>query len=312
MNRAQKTVHKLRSKYKQYFVTAVKLCILIELAFTILFPLFIQLTSTFMSDKDLIDNTVEFFARRPTLDNYRTVIEYMKYSQALINSFCLSLLVAVLTTAVSSFAGYGFAKFNFKGKNLLFAIVVLSIIIPPQTIMLSLYTKFRFFDVFGIMQLLSGKTLRLMDSYIPSALLSATGFGFRGGLFIFLMRQFYRGIPRELMEAAYVDGANVYTTFFRIVFPQGRSLMITVFLLSFSWTWTDTFYANIFFSSTSIVAKIIAKVSSIPSLSIGAGTLSSGVLMNTATILVLVPLLLVFIFGQRFMIEGIENSGIVG
>ena len=154
------------------------------------------------------------------------------------------MLVAIATTLCAAFVGYGLARFRFKGRFLLLFVVLLSIIIPPQIIMMPLFTHFRCFEVYGVIELLTGKTVSMMNTYWPSFLLSITGFGFRSGLFILLMWQFYRGIPHELMEAAYVDGAGVYKTYFHIVFPLGRSLRITIFLLALSWSWTDTFYAN--------------------------------------------------------------------
>lgn len=219
-------------------------------------------------------------------------------------------MAGALTALTAAFAGYGFAKFRFRGKTLVFFLVILSIVVPPQTIMMSLYSKFRYFDVFGLFQATAGVSGNLTDTFLPTALLSATGFGFRGGLFIFLMRQFYLGIPKELMEAAYVDGANVYRSYFSIVFPLGRSLMITVFLLSFSWTWTDTFYANIFMQGTNLVSQLVSRVTTMDA--DVAHIITNGVNLNAATMLTLLPLLVIFIVGQKFMVEGIERSGLVG
>lgn len=177
----------------------------------------------------------------------------------------------------AALCGYGFAKFQFKGKILMFGVVILSIVIPPQTVMLSLFSKFRYFDIFGLLRIITGDTIVLTGSFLPAAILAVTGFGFRGGLFIFLMRQFYSGLPKELLEAAYVDGASVYRTYFSIIFPLGKTLMVTVFLLSFSWMWTDTFYANILYSDINIVSRIIAQSqSTIGSAGVVAGTLVSG------------------------------------
>ena len=314
MTTAKRALHRVRARYMSYLVTIFKVLLLVELSFTILYPLFSQLATTFMTQSDLVDKTVEFFAKEPTLDNYRYLAEYTDYWVALRNSVILCVTVGLLTTLCAALCGYGFSKFSFKGRTLMFGIVLLSIIVPPQTILLSLYTKFRYFDIFGILRLCGVKSLPNLTNggFLPVALLSVTGFGFRGGLFIFLMRQFYNGIPKELMEAAYVDGANVYRTYFSVIFPQGRTLMVTVFLLSFSWMWTDTFYANVLYSGYDIVARIVSSARYMSALGATQGTLTSGMYINTATMMLLAPLLLVFIFGQKLMVEGIENSGIVG
>lgn len=314
MTIAKRALHRLRARYTSYLVTLLKLLLLVELSFTILYPLFSQLATTFMTKNDLVDKTVEFFAKEPTLDNYRFLADYADYWTALLHSVLLCAVVGLLTAICAALCGYGFSKFSFKGRALMFGIVILSIIVPPQTILLSLYTKFRYFDLFGLFRLIGVKSLPNLTNggFLPVALLSATGFGFRGGLFIFLMRQFYNGIPKELMEAAYVDGANVYRTYFSVIFPQGRTLMVTVFLLSFSWMWTDTFYANVLYPGYDIVARIISAARYMSTTGATQGTLTSGMYINTATMMVLAPLLLVFIFGQKLMVEGIENSGIVG
>ncbi len=289
-----------------------RLLLLSGLSFIILFPIFAQLTSSFMSSADLLDKTVKFIPRHPNLENYRFVIEYTGYFPAFFRTLLVSLMCAVVQVFVCAFIGYGFARFNFRGSRLLFALVIFTIVVPPQTIMLPLFMKFRYFDVFGILELLSGVTVKTVDTVVPMLLLSMTGLAFRCGLFIFLMRQFYRGVPEELNEAAYVDGAGVYRTYFSIIFPLGRTLMVTVFIFVFAWQWTDTFYSGLFFSNMKMVSAIVSEVTLIPSMNIASGSVSSGLMINTATILILAPLLVLYLFMQRLMVEGIERSGIVG
>lgn len=314
------------ARVKKKVFPIIKVLFLIELSFIILFPLISQFCSTFMSVSDLSDPTIEFLAKSPTLENYQTVMSISDYWKTLGNTIIVCLLVAVLTMYSASFIGYGFAKFNFKGKNLLFLLVVITIIIPPATILLPMFAKFRYFDFdfLGLIKIFSGKgiyqwfnylltnspegeTIRLTNSMWPLLLLSATGYGFRGGLFIFLMRQFYRGVPNELSEAAYVDGAGVFKTYFSVIHPLGRSLRVTIFLLSFSWQWTDTFYSGMFFSSSyDVMANVLTKAQS------AAEDSMADIYTNTATMLILLPLLIIFAFGQNLMAEGIERSGIVG
>ena len=292
----------------------VRAVILLGLCFLILYPFFIKIVNGFKSLNDFLDPTVKYLPKEPTWDNWITAFKKMDYVHSLLRTLSVSLICGVLQTLISALVGYGFARFRFRGSRILFASVILVLLVPPQTILLSLYTKFRYFDVFGILRLCGVKSLPNLTNggFLPVALLSVTGFGFRGGLFIFLMRQFYNGIPKELMEAAYVDGANVYRTYFSVIFPQGRTLMVTVFLLSFSWMWTDTFYANVLYSGYDIVARIVSAARYMSGLGVTQGTLTSGMYINTATMMLLAPLLLVFIFGQKLMVEGIENSGIVG
>ncbi|MBQ8533746.1 MAG: carbohydrate ABC transporter permease [Clostridia bacterium] len=315
------------AKFKKTAFPIVKVIFLLELSFIILFPLISQLCSTFMSVSDLSDPTVEFIPMSPTIEHYQNVMTISDYWTTLLMTVVICLIVAVCTMYSASLIGYGFAKFNFKGKNFLFLLVIITIIIPPATILLPMFTKFRFFDFdfLGLIKLFTGKgiyqwidallisgdgvgeALKLTNSIWPLILLSITGFGFRGGLFIFLMRQFYRGVPNELSEASYVDGAGVFRTYFSVIHPLGKSLRVTIFLLSFSWQWTDTFYSGMFFSTSyEVMANVLTKAQG------AAETSLSNVYTNTATMLILIPLLIIFAFGQNLMAEGIERSGIVG
>jgi len=308
------------AKAKKILWPIVKVLFLLEMSFIILFPLFAQLSTTFMSEADVSDPTVEYISESPTLQNYIDVIEVSSYWETLITTILLCAVVGVLTMYVSSLVGYGFSKFKFKGRGFFFAIVILTIIIPPATVMFPMFMKFRFFDIdiFGIIKLLTGWSIvemitgdpiKMTNTVWPLILLSATGFGFRGGLFIFLMRQFYNGCPNELSEAAYVDGATVFRTYASIMHPLGKSLRVTIFLLSFSWQWTDTFYSGLFFSqSFDVMANVLQKAENLAA----TNDTATSVMTNTGTMLILVPLLIIFIFGQNLMAEGIERSGIVG
>lgn len=142
-------------------------------------------------------------------------------------------------------------------------------------------------------------------------LLSATSLGLKCGLFILIMVQQFNSLPKELSEAAKVDGAGVWRTFFTINLPQTKAVMMSVFLLSFAWLWADTFYSSVFLRNKPMFASLVNQVSVI--YEIGAVNNSlSGVMMNTAMIMMLIPLFAVYLVGQKALIQGIERSGLVG
>ena len=205
-------------------------------------------------------------------------------------------MVALLQTAVAAVVGYGFARFKFRGNRLLFAAVILMLIVPPQTILVPLFVRFKLFLGF----------INLIDTPWPTFIMAATGTGFKAGLYIFLSRQFFMNMPKELNEAAAIDGCGVYQTFFRIMLPSARSILTTVFLLSFSWQWTDTLYNGLFFQDTAILSNVINRVG------IGESMAVSGNLQNVAAILAIAPLAILYIFAQRSFVESIDNAGIVG
>ena len=321
---------RMRIKYlSSNFVVSVvwwifRFIILLGLAYVVLMPFFSKITGSFMSPEDFIDVTVKYIPKYPTLDTYKAIIAESKYGEAFINTVALSLFCGVTQTFICSLIGYGFAKFKFKGSMLLFLLVVLTMVIPHQTLQLSLFMKFRYFDILGVFNLLGGglteslelipfTSINLNNSYWPLALLSITGLAYRNGLYIFMMRQFYRGVPDELEESAYLDGCGTVMTFFRIIIPLSVPMMVTIFLFAFCWQWTDDFYTTVFYTSSGmkLMPDIIMTPKSLDT-DFAAGDLYISAIRNTCGLLVMAPLIVVYLFGLRFRVPGIERSGIVG
>lgn len=298
--------------------------ILIGISYIILFPFFTKISSSFMGPEDFVDATVKLIPKNFTFDTYKYIFLENKYMQALGNTALLSISAALLQTFVCAMIGYGLAKFKFKGNKILFLLVVFSMIIPHQTLQLSLFMKFRYFDVLGIIQFLGGgsrwfpqfnitggtTSINLTNTYIPLAMLSATGLAFKNGLYIFMMRQFYRGVPNELEESAYIDGSGIFKTFLKIILPLSIPMMITIFLFAFSWQWTDTFYTSLFFTRTSIV--LMKNVIAIPeslNITYAGSNMYNAAIRNTCGLMIIAPLVVIYLFCQRYLIQGIERSG---
>ncbi len=290
-----------------------RLVLLLGISYVILFPFFSKIASSFMSPEDFVDVTVKLIPKYPTLNTYKQIIVQNNYFQALFNTACLSVLCGLLQTFICCVVGYGFAKYKFKGSKLLFALVIFTMVVPHQTLKLSMFMKFRYFDIYGIIKLITGNTIQLTNTYWPLAILSITGLAFKNGLYIYMMRQFFRGVPDELEESAYIDGSGTFRTFIQIILPLSVPMMITVFLFAFSWQWTDSFYTNLFFTSRSTV--LLSKIVTVPKtldVSYAGGNLFSAAIRNTCGLLIIAPLILVYLFCQRYLIQGIERSGIVG
>ena len=268
-----------------------------------------------MSNSDFTDVTVKLIPKYPTLDTYKFVIIENDYFEALLNTTLLAVSTAVLQTLVTAVIGYGFAKFKFRGKSLIFGLVILSMVIPHKTLQLSMFTFFRYFDIYGIIELLTGNTIKLIDTVFPLLILSIFGLAFKNGLYIFIFRQFYKGVPDELEEAAYVDGSGIFKTYFRIILPLTIPMMTTIFMFAFSWQWTDKYYNNLFFISGDaphFLPAIVKVPDSLSSIASSSSPLQESAVLNTCGILVILPLFIIFLFAQRSFVEGIERSGIVG
>ena len=322
---------RLKSKYiSGYFLGKVawyifRLVLLIGVSYVILFPFYSKIASSFMSPEDFIDVTVRLIPRYPTLSTYAAIITENGYLKALLNTFILAGSCALLQTFVCSLVGYGFAKFKFKFNKFLFMLVVFTMIVPHSTLQLSMFMQFRYFDVLGIMNLLGGgvvdwinlledTSLNLVNTYWPLWILSATALAFKNGLYIFMLRQFFSGIPDELEESAAVDGAGVLRTFVQIVLPNAVPMMITVFMFAFSWQWTDNFYTNTFFTTSgpTLMPDIVNIPTSLALTASAASSMYNTAIINTCGILILIPLLLLYCVGQKYIIQGIERSGITG
>lgn len=323
-------LERLKGKYvSTYFLGKVvwylfRLALLIGVCYVILFPFYSKISTSFMSPDDFVDVTVRLVPRYPTLDTYKAIITENGYLKALLNTFILSGSCALIQTFVSCLVGYGFAKFKFKFNKFLFLLVIFTMIVPHSTLQLSMFMEFRYFDILGIMNLLGGgvfdfikitenTSFNLINTYWPLWILSATGLAFKNGLYIFMLRQFFTGIPDELEESAAVDGAGVFRTFLTIVLPNAVPMMITVFMFAFSWQWTDNFYTELFYTTSGplLMPDIVSIPASLATSTVASGMLETAV-RNTCGILILAPLLLIYVFAQKYIIQGIERSGITG
>jgi len=256
-----------------------------------------------MSVSDTYDSTVGFIPRHFTLANIEYIFRGTDFLKATWYTLWLSLMVAVGSVISSSLIGYGLAKFKFKGAGLVLVLVVLVLLIPPQTIMIPMYTRFRYF---------LGGTMRLTNTMWPMAFMSITDFGFRGGLYILIMRQVYKGIPNELAEAAKVDGASTFRTYISVMLPLSKSMLTVVLLFAFSWQWTDTFYSSTLFSSYKLLPTVLTTLQSATITGLGQGTYTKDLCVNAFALLAVMPLLILFVFVQKKFVQGIESSGIVG
>ena len=295
----------------------IRAVLLFGLCFLILQPLVNKLSVSLMAEENLYDATVINIPRDWTLVNYKMVQEMIGYWKCLFNSAWVSLLVAVLQVAAATLVGYGFARFNFPLKKFWFGCVILLIIVPPQTIMSPLYLNFRYFDIFGIFTAITGNSLNLQKTMYPYLMMCATCMGLKSGLYIFMLRQYFRGVPKELEEAAYVDGCGNLQTFIRIMLPDAKSMIVSCFLFAYVWQWTDSFYSKMFLGNMELLPKglnsIAGRIDQFVR-STGYGTQASAGLLNqmisTGTLMAVFPLLVLYLFAQKGFVESLSQTGI--
>ena len=318
----------------------VRLVLLIGISYIVLYPFFTKIAGSFMAPEDFVDVTVRLIPKNFSLDIYKAVWSELGYFEAFTNTLFLSASAAIIQMFVCCFVAYGLAKFKFKGNKLVFMAVIFSLVIPHQTLQLSLFMNFRYFDILGIFSFLNGggisipftdvkllqgvvdlipdswekfssSGITLTNTYWPLIILSICGLAFKNGLYIFMLRQFFRGVPDELEESAYIDGSGVMHTFFTIILPLSVPMMITVFLFAFSWQWTDDFYTNLFFTTTKTVLmpKIVGIPTSLTTDYAGQNLYYSAI-RNTCGIMIIAPLIVMYLFCQKYLVQGIERSGL--
>ena len=238
----------------------------------------------------------------------------MNYLKSLWVTIYIQFVSAIIEVITCAIAAYGFARFEFKGKRLLFGLVLLTILIPPQMIAVPMYLNYAHLDFLGILKeigSLIGKDIRpnVLNTAQVFYLPSLFGVGLRSGLFIFIYRQFFKSMPKELEEAAWIDGADPVKTFVKVIIPSSGVVILTVCIFSIVWHWNDyylsTLYLNDKFPLSVSLAQITAGVRQV------AAEDNRGVRM-AGCLLFVMPILIMYAILQKRFISSIDRVGIVG
>lgn len=285
--------------------------IIFGISFIIIRPILVKITGSLMSESDMFDPTVIWIPRQVTLANYEAMFEFMELPGSFINSFLFAVGIALLQLISCTLVGYGFARFTFRGQKLLFALVIFTLLVPPQIIIIPLYLNFRYFNLWGV---IPEPGLNLLNSYWPFVLMGLLATGMRSGLFIYIARQYFKGMPKALEEAAYVDGAGKLKTFYRVMLPGAIPIIIIIFLFSFVWRYNDYFLTSMFMRDGNLLSHALDVAAERYAHSLGVTfTLQRiTILNNTGMLIFITPILILYTFMQRYFVESVERTGIVG
>lgn len=301
---------KRNERIAKFFTKIAELILIIGLSFIILFPIISSIIPAMTQFNYLgepnsiwIPNKIDFFS-------FKIAAYLLNYWGSLGKTIIFALVMMVIQVTMSAIVGYGFSKLSFKGHNILFFFVILTIVVPPQAIMLPQFMLF--------------KKLNLLNKVYSIFLLAFFGQGLKSGLFIFLFRQFFKELPQELEEAALIDGCGYVKTFYQIMLPNAGNLMLTIAIFSFVWNFSDLYYVNWFASDAGLLSSTLAQkfltelniVNAYQDFTLlskdSMNPLFVGSVRGAGLILYVMPLLILYFIVQKRFVQGFERSGIVG
>lgn len=294
-----------------------RLALLIAIGYIVIYPVIYMISSSVKTTAAFADSSVIYIPKHITFEYYSLALEAIDYKDSIISTVKYEIVSAVIEILICSFIAYGLARFDFKGKKFLNFVLLLTILVPVQMIIVPIMTNYSQLDVIGILGLLNrftGIDLRpnilgtVWTFYLPSIF----GVGLRSGILIYIYIQFFSGLPKELEEAAWIDGAGLFRTFFSIAVPSSSVVYTTVTLFALIWHWNDYYLAVMYLSDKFPLAVRIYDIDNlITAVNIWGGG-SAVAIKSAACFMFIAPMLVIYLFMQRKFVQSIDRVGITG
>lgn len=306
--------------------------LLMSIGFIIIYPLLYMIVTTISAPTTFTNGTRVWIPTEFAIkDNFEKAFYALDYIDAFFNTIKYEVVSALLSVASCAVIGYGFARFNFKGKKILTGILFLTILMPDMLLLVPRSVNFTNIDFLyighGIEALVNwigslfgadwsgfNITPDISDSLLTMWLPSILGIGLRSGVLIYIYIQFFTGLPRELEEAAWVDGAGPFKTFLRIAVPSSSVVFITVSVFSLIWHWNDSLLAGIYLQTDSTLAVTLGDIDNFLNAiyTLASGTPQYASAIMAACLLFITPMLIFYMIVQRGFVESIDRVGITG
>ncbi|MDR1663426.1 MAG: carbohydrate ABC transporter permease [Clostridiales bacterium] len=313
---------KIKKRLWSAVIAVFRHSLLVGLSFVILYPMLFMLSNAFKPYAQARDPGVIWIPKSFTLYNISEVIGFMDYAGSLLNTLTYTVLPTLVQLGSCLLVGYGFARFRFPLKKPLFALVLLTVVVPPVSISTGLFQAFYHFNPFGVLGLLNRVTgggvpnsVNLIGSHWVTFIPAAFAASLRSGIYILIFRQFFASMPRELEEAARIDGCGAFRTFRSVMLPNAQNIAITALMLAIVWNWNDYYTAASFIRAKYTIATSLSELQDFLRQVIGAGAddmtiattrIQAGVLLGIA------PLLAMYLAFQNRLAESIETAGLTG
>lgn len=275
------------------------------ISYVFLYPFIYMIITSLMSMEDIMDAAVQWIPSSVYLKNYEDAWRGLTYPAHFLNSAIVAVGATVGHLVSCSMIGYGFARYRSRFTDTLFVVVLLVMIVPVQTTIVSSYMMYH--------------NVGWLDTFMPIIVPSFFGFGLRGSLFIFIFRQNFMGMPKELEEAAFIDGCGKFRTYVKIALPTAQPSLLVTMILSIVWHWNDCVEPN-YYITDQTKKMLPTLLSNLQKLAVGAGqslynadefVYTMGTAMAGA-FLVLLPILILYLVLQRKFVTSIERTGLVG
>ncbi len=315
-------VHQLKKKSINILYSIFRLIILLSIGFIIIYPLIYTIVMSLQSKYAFLNSTRVWIPTEfAIVENYKAAFDAMEYISSFWSTFKNELISAAIEIASCAVVAYGLARFDFKLKKVYTAILFLTILVPEMMILIPRMLNYSHLDLFGILGLfnkITGVDLRpnIIDTSWSFWLPSIFGVGLRSGILIYIYIQFFKGLPQELEEASWVDGAGPFRTFLSIALPSSGVVILTVTVFSMIWHWNDSLLSGMYLSNSFPLARQIARLpetlgSKYHIILSARDPQGIGYLM-AGCVLFIVPMLIVYMIIQHWFIESIDRVGITG
>jgi len=292
--------------------------LLIGVSYLAIYPIIKMLSAALTEAETYYNYGSNFIPPVATFQNFVHSMKYFKFFEYAKVTGLIAVICTICSVFVCSLIGYGIGRYKFKGRTLVYACVLFTVIMPIQTAQLPLTYYYRWFDLFGIGQIIglfTGETftINILHSLARFILPAILGVGLRAGIFIFLFQSFFAGMPKDLEEAAKIDGCNPFKIYWKVMIPNIIPVMVTVALLSIIYYWNDSLVVDM--AKLDMGPTLMPQVESLTELNIGAGHMDQMQLKveyYAIMFISVLPLILVFMLGQKFFVECMDRSGSKG
>lgn len=301
-------------KVKSTILSLLRYFILICVSFVVLYPFLHIISSAIKTGEEMLDPSVIWIPKQVTLKTLQIAYKSMNYPVTLMNSAIFAFSGSLISMVICSITGYGFARFKFKGKSLVFGILIFSIIVPVQTVMIPLFVQIKYFDLFGIgkiIQLFTGNKFTIDFYNTPFSYIMPTlfGSGIKSAFFIYIFRQFFKGLPGDLEDAAYIDGCGYFKTFLKVIAPSAQSAYLVVFILSLIWHWNDFQWIPMYYPYFRTLPSALESIVSTSGIR-NAEFYDIYVWQRAGGLLLVAPMLIFFGIMQKYFMQSIDRTGL--